>query len=63
MKYLLILTALVTLSASSRADEKDKKIVTGTNPVITGQFTADPTARVFCRKSLYPPILLPFRSH
>ena len=55
MKYLLILTALVALSASSRADEKDKKIVTGTNPVITGQFTADPTARVFEGKIyMYP---------
>ena len=33
----------------------DNVMITGTNPIITNQFTADPTARVFNGKIyLYP---------
>ncbi len=57
MKKLIILAAAaVGLAAcAQKAEDLTGKIVTGTNPIINNQFTADPTARVFDGKLyLYP---------
>ena len=45
MKKLLTSAAVLIFAACSQST--DEVILTGTNPIITGQFTADPTARVF----------------
>lgn len=51
-------SAMVVLLAACSQPQKQiagDVIVTGTNPIITGQFTADPTARVFEGKLyMYP---------
>lgn len=53
MKKLLTSAAVLILAACSQSP--DEVILTGTNPIITGQFTADPTARVFEGKIyMYP---------
>lgn len=53
MKKLLTSTAVLIFAACSQSP--DEVILTGTNPIITGQFTADPTARVFEGKIyMYP---------
>ena len=53
MKKLLTSAAVLIFAACSQAP--DNVILTGTNPIITGQFTADPTARVFEGKIyMYP---------
>ncbi len=58
MKKLIILAAAavgLAACASQPAEDLTGKIVTGTNPIINNQFTADPTARVFEGKIyLYP---------
>ncbi len=55
-KLLIFATAAVALAACSQpAEDLTGKIVTGTNPIINNQFTADPTARVFEGKIyMYP---------
>ena len=53
MKKLLTSVAVLIFAACSQST--DEVILTGTNPIITGQFTADPTARVFEGKIyMYP---------
>lgn len=53
MKRTLIFSTLIGLAVSAQAQENS--MVTGTNPIITDQFTADPTARVFEGKIyMYP---------
>lgn len=53
MKKLLTSAAVLIFAACSQSP--DEVILTGTNPIITGQFTADPTARVFEGKIyMYP---------
>ena len=53
MKKILTSAAVLIFAACSQAP--DNVILTGTNPIITGQFTADPTARVFEGKIyMYP---------
>lgn len=53
MKKLLTSVAVLIFAACSQSP--DEVILTGTNPIITGQFTADPTARVFEGKVyMYP---------
>lgn len=53
MKKLLTSVAVLIFAACSQSP--DEVILTGTNPIITGQFTADPTARVFEGKIyMYP---------
>lgn len=53
MKKLLTSVAVLIFAACSQSP--DDVILTGTNPIITGQFTADPTARVFEGKIyMYP---------
>lgn len=53
MKNFSILVFLMSLVACVRTHEEN--MVTGTNPIITDQFTADPTARVFEGKIyMYP---------
>lgn len=53
MKKLLTSVAVLIFAACSQSS--DEVILTGTNPIITGQFTADPTARVFEGKIyMYP---------
>ena len=53
MKKLLTSAAVLIFAACSQST--DEVILTGTNPIITGQFTADPTARVFEGKIyMYP---------
>lgn len=53
MKKLLTSAAVLIFAACSQST--DEGILTGTNPIITGQFTADPTARVFEGKIyMYP---------
>lgn len=53
MKKLLTSAAVLILAACSQSP--DEVILTGTNPIITGQLTADPTARVFEGKIyMYP---------
>ena len=55
MKNLFALAAVIAAGFTASAQEADSRIVTGTNPIITGQFTADPTARVFEGKIyMYP---------
>ena len=59
MKRLIILAAMFGLAAcaqpQSDTELPENVIVSGTNPVITNQFTADPTARVFNGKIyMYP---------
>ena len=51
-----VLFASVLMAAACVQEQNDENvIVTGTNPIITNQFTADPTARVFEDKIyLYP---------
>lgn len=52
-KHLFFLVLLVVCSCGT--DIPDNVVVTGTNPIIHGQFTADPTARVFDGKLyMYP---------
>lgn len=53
MKRFFILALVVGLAACSQIPEEGAS--TGTNPIISGQFTADPTARVFEGKLyMYP---------
>lgn len=53
LKKLLTSAAVLIFAACSQSP--DEVILTGTNPIITGQFTADPTARVFEGKIyMYP---------
>lgn len=53
MKKLLTSAAVLIFAACSQSP--DEVILTGTNPIITDQFTADPTARVFEGKIyMYP---------
>ncbi len=49
MKRLIIIAAaaLAFAACAQKSEDLTGKIVTGTNPVINNQFTADPTARVF----------------
>ncbi len=53
MKKLISLTAVLALVACTQPQELDESnlpenvMITGTNPIINNQFTADPTARVF----------------
>ena len=55
MKSLLTSVALLAIAGCAGVPETVERIVTGTNPVICGQFTADPTARVFEGKIyMYP---------
>ena len=55
MKRLLWPAAVMLLVSCNQPEVDCEKIVTGTNPIITGQFTADPTARVFEGKIyMYP---------
>lgn len=55
MQKISTLAAVLLLAACAQAPVQDELIVTGTNPIITGQFTADPTARVFEGKIyMYP---------
>ena len=55
MKTISTLAVVLLLAACAQAPVQDELIVTGTNPIITGQFTADPTARVFEGKIyMYP---------
>lgn len=49
------LRAMTNFLDKVRIEQGDAPFVTGTNPIITGQFSADPTARVFEGKLyLYP---------
>ena len=64
MKRLLILAAVCGLAACAQPQDEDNLpenvMITGTNPIISNQFTADPTARVFNgRLYLYPSHDLP----
>ena len=55
MKKLILLAAVLCLASCVARQPEGDVIVTGTNPIITGQFTADPTARVFEGKLyMYP---------
>ena len=55
MKKIAILVSVLSLAACTQQQNKDNVMVTGTNPIITNQFTADPTARVFNGKIyMYP---------
>ena len=55
MKKLVVSAALLALAGCAGVPQTGGLIVTGTNPVISGQFTADPTARVFDGKIyMYP---------
>ena len=55
MKYLILSAAVLCLASCVAGQSECDVIVTGTNPIITGQFTADPTARVFEGKIyMYP---------
>ena len=55
MKYLILSAAVLCLASCVGGQSECDVIVTGTNPIITGQFTADPTARVFEGKIyMYP---------
>lgn len=55
MRNLFLLAAFVSIAANINAQEEVSKVITGTNPIITDQFTADPTARVFEGKVyMYP---------
>ena len=55
MKKLVVSAALLALAGCAGVPQTGGLIVTGTNPVISGQFTADPTARVFEGKIyMYP---------
>lgn len=55
MRNLFLLAAIFSFATSAQAQEEVGKVVTGTNPIITDQFTADPTARVFEGKIyMYP---------
>ena len=51
MKKLLVFAAVFGLAACAQPQDEanlpDNVMITGTNPIITNQFTADPTARVF----------------
>ena len=51
MKKILVLAAVFGLAACAQPQDEanlpDNVMITGTNPIITNQFTADPTARVF----------------
>ena len=50
-----LLTSVAVLIFATCSQSPDEGILTGTNPIITGQFTADPTARVFEGKIyMYP---------
>ena len=52
---LLLSAAVLSMTACVARKQEGDVIVTGTNPIITGQFTADPTARVFEGKIyMYP---------
>ena len=55
MKKLFLLSAVMLLASCNQPQVECEQIITGTNPIITGQFTADPTARVFEGKIyMYP---------
>ena len=55
MKKLIPLAAVLCLASCVGGQPEGDVIITGTNPIITGQFTADPTARVFEGKLyMYP---------
>ena len=48
MKKIAIIAAIFGIAACTQAQECPENVmVTGTNPIISNQFTADPTARVF----------------
>ena len=55
MKKISTLAVVLLLASCAQTPVQDELIVTGTNPIISGQFTADPTARVFEGKIyMYP---------
>ena len=59
MRKLMISATVLVLAACAQSQDDcnlpDNVMVTGTNPIITNQFTADPTARVFNGKIyMYP---------
>ena len=55
MKKLFLPAAVMLLASCNQPQADCEQIITGTNPIITGQFTADPTARVFEGKIyMYP---------
>ena len=45
MKHSAIFAVLLGLTACAQSQVEENLIVTGTNPVISGQYTADPTVR------------------
>ena len=48
MKKIAVSAALAGLISCANVQEvPDNVMITGTNPIISNQFTADPTARVF----------------
>ena len=55
MRNLTLIAAAFLLAACAQPQVEGEAVLTGTNPIITGQFTADPTARVFEGKIyMYP---------
>ena len=55
MKKIVLFASVLMAVACVQEQNDENVIVTGTNPIITNQFTADPTARVFEDKIyLYP---------
>ena len=55
MKKISLLASIICIAACAQEQNQDNIMVTGTNPIITNQFTADPTARVFNGKIyMYP---------
>ncbi len=55
MKKTVLFASVLMAAACVQVQNDENVIVTGTNPIITNQFTADPTARVFEDKIyLYP---------
>lgn len=55
MKKIFLLASILSIAACVQEQNQDNIMVTGTNPIITNQFTADPTARVFNGKIyMYP---------
>ena len=55
MRNLTLMATAFLLAACAQPQVEGEAVLTGTNPIITGQFTADPTARVFEGKIyMYP---------
>lgn len=55
MRNLTLMAIAFLLAACAQPQVEGEAVLTGTNPIITGQFTADPTARVFEGKIyMYP---------